>query len=98
LADGKTVTVERAPTAFGTVSIKAESKLRQGEVTVDLDLPNRNKPMKTFLRARVPEGWKVVSAKAGSESFQPDENGTIEITRLEEKKNRVVFTVISASK
>jgi hypothetical protein len=92
LEDGKTITVERAPTAFGSVSIKAESKLSRGEVTVDMDLPERNRPVKTFLRVRVPQGWKVIAAKSGSESFSPDEKGTIEITRLEGKK-RVVFEV-----
>jgi hypothetical protein len=92
LEEGKTIRVERAPTAFGPVSMKAESKLGQGEVTVDVDLPKRNKPVRTLLRVRVPAGWKVVSAKSGERSFQTDENGTIEITGLD-GKNRIVFEV-----
>jgi hypothetical protein len=92
LEDGKTITVEHAPTAFGKVSMKVESRLRQEEVTVDVSLPARNKPMKTLLRARVPEGWKVVSAKCGERSFVTDEKGTIEITGLE-GTTRVVFKV-----
>ena len=44
LEDGKTLTVERAPTAFGPVSVRVQSKLAQGELVADLDLPTRNTP------------------------------------------------------
>src|SRR5205823_2699685 len=39
LADGKTIKVERAQTAFGPVSLRVESKLNQGEVVAEVDLP-----------------------------------------------------------
>jgi hypothetical protein len=92
LEDGKSIAVERAPTDFGPVSMKMLSKLSRGEVIADLDLPERNKPAKTLLRARVPAGWKVSSAQSGSRSFQPDDRGTIDITSLQ-GKNQVTFKV-----
>jgi hypothetical protein len=82
LEDGKSIVVERAPTAFGPVSVKVQSKLAQGELTADLDLPTRNIPNRTLLRLRVPEGWRVSSAKAGDQSFAVDARGTVDISSL----------------
>ena len=41
---GKTIRLDRAPTEFGPVSVHMESKLEQGEVIAQLDLPLRNEP------------------------------------------------------
>jgi len=83
LEDGKAIKLERAPTAFGPVSVHVESKLSQGEVRADLELPQRNRPKQTLLRARVPEGWRVVSARAGGREVKVDERGTVDISNLE---------------
>jgi hypothetical protein len=80
LEDGKTIKVERAPTAFGPMSFKLESKLSQGEVVAEVDLPQRNQPKQTWLRIRLPDGWKAVSAKAGSQELKVDEQGTVDLT------------------
>ena len=56
LEDGKHIELERAPTAFGPVSVRMESKLKEGTVVAEVDLPQRNQPKRTLLRARVPEG------------------------------------------
>ncbi len=92
LEDGKGYKIERAPTAFGAVSVSMQSKLSQGEVVVDVQLPERNSPEKIFLRARVPDGWKVVSAEIISAEaiphppFKIDEKGTLDISSLKGKK------------
>src|SRR5678816_2081745 len=63
LRDGAKISVVRAPTAFGEMSLKVQSALSGGEVTVDLDLPPR--PAKrTLLRLRLPEGWRMGWATA----------------------------------
>jgi hypothetical protein len=80
LEDGRRITVERAPTAFGPVSVKLESKLGQGEVAGEVDLPQRNVPKTILLRARVPDGWKIVSARAGETKIAPDEQGTMDLS------------------
>src|SRR5205823_3463497 len=79
LENGKSITVERAPTAFGPVSMRVRSNLSQGEVIVELDLPQRNTPKQTLLRARVPAGWKVISATAESRNLKVDNEGTVDI-------------------
>src|SRR5207249_5432231 len=92
LEDGNTIKVERAPTAFGPVSLTAQSKLSQGEVVAGVDLPQRNQPKQALRRARVPEGWKVISAAAGEQKLKVDERGTADISALKGKAT-VVFRV-----
>src|SRR5262249_24445025 len=65
LEDGKQIAVERSPTAFGPVSVKAESRLSEGRVVVNANLPARNPAKRTLLRARVPDGWRVTVARVG---------------------------------
>ena len=85
LADGKTIRVERAPTAFGPVSLQAHSRLSQGEVVVEIELPQRNQAKQTLLRPRVPAGWKVVSANTTESKLKTDEKGTVDISALKGK-------------
>ncbi|HTL30880.1 MAG TPA: hypothetical protein VL282_16740 [Tepidisphaeraceae bacterium] len=80
LEDGKQIKVNRAPTQFGDVSFVATSNLSKGNVTVELDLP-KTAPAKTLLRLRLPEGWKIESAKAGDQELKID-NETMDITAL----------------
>jgi hypothetical protein len=80
LEDGRRIVVERAPTSFGPVSVRAESHLASGNVTATVQLPTRNAPRRTLLRARVPEGWRVTSARLGSEVLRVDDRGTVDLT------------------
>jgi hypothetical protein len=82
LEDGKQIAVQRAPTAFGEVSFKIISHLSKGEVLAELELPNRNQPRQMLLRVRVPDGWRVVSAKAGATDLKVDERGTVDLSAL----------------
>jgi hypothetical protein len=85
LEDGKAIKVERAPTAFGPVSFRMESHLEKGQVVAEIDPPHRNKPKRTLLRARVPDGWKIISAEIADKTLQPDANGTVDISSLKNK-------------
>lgn len=80
LEDGKRIVVERAPTAFGPVSVRAESHLADGHVTATVELPARNAPRRILLRARVPQGWRVTSARLGGEDLRVDDRGTVDLT------------------
>ena len=92
LEDGKVISIERAPTAFGPVSARVKSKLSQGEVIAEVDLPQRNTPKAKLLRIRVPDGWRVTSAQAGSQEFKADERGTVDISSLK-GRNTLHFKV-----
>jgi hypothetical protein len=82
LEDGKTINVERAPTAFGPVSVRAESHLSQGEIVVNVSLPDRNPAKQTLLRVRVPDGWRVTSAQIGPQALKTDATGTVDLSNL----------------
>lgn len=82
LEDGKAIRVERAPTPFGEVTVRARSRLAAGEVLADVTLPKRQTPDRILLRIRVPEGWRLTGASNGTKSFTPDGNGTIDLTGL----------------
>jgi hypothetical protein len=85
LEDGRAITVERAPTAFGPISVRVQSHLAQGELTADVDLPTRNTPKQTLIRLRVPDGWHLTSAKVGNHTLPVDDRGTADISSLKGK-------------
>ena len=84
LEDGKQIKSERAPTAFGEVSLTLRSRLSAGEVLVEFTPPPRV-PKQTLLRVRVPDGWRVVSARAGARDLRPDAQGTVDISTFRER-------------
>lgn len=81
LADGKEIRVERAPTQFGEVSVHVESRLKDGEVTAELKLPERT-PAKTFLRLRLPDGWRVSGAEANGQRLDVENGETINLAAV----------------
>ena len=82
LENGRSIQVDRAPTAFGPVSVLARSEIETGRVVVDVKLPTRNRPKSTLLRVRIPEGFRVDTAAVGSKTLSVDAHGTIDITEL----------------
>jgi len=79
LMDGQTIKVERAPTAFGEVSVVMRSELKKGEVIAEVTAPPRPCP-KMLLRARVPEGWKITTASVKGSTLPVDANGAVDVT------------------
>jgi hypothetical protein len=90
LEDGKVIKVERAPTDFGPTSFRIESRLEKGQVIAEIDPPQRNQPKRTLLRARVPDAWKITSAEIGSQTLQPDDKGTVDISSIK-SKTTIIF-------
>jgi hypothetical protein len=80
LEDGQTVRVERAPTAFGPVSATLHSRLSAGEVTAEVILPARQRPARTLLRIRLPDGWRITAAEAAGGELAVDAAGTVDIS------------------
>jgi hypothetical protein len=94
LEDGKTIKIDRAPTAFGPVSVKMDSHLRQGFVQAEVALPERNVPNKTLLRARLPDGWKMTSAAVGSNKLNRTDLDTVDLSALKGKQT-IKFAVVN---
>jgi hypothetical protein len=79
LEDGKSIKFERAPTLFGPMSMRVESRLSKGEVLVDVDAPPRP-PAKWTMRVPLPSGWRVVSATIDDKSTVIDPGGVVDLT------------------
>ncbi len=79
LRAGTVLKVERAPTAFGEVSLRAESRLSRGEVVVTVEPPPR-RPEKLLLRPPLPEGWKVVAAQIGGAKLALAPDGAVDLS------------------
>lgn len=73
-----------------------QSRLANGELVADLDLPTRNPPKQVLLRLRVPDGWRVMSGTArspsapsegplGERTLPVDNRGTVDISSLQGK-------------
>ena len=82
LADGQAITVERAPTAFGEVSVTLTSHLAAGEIRAEVSLPARQNPTRTLLRARVPDGWRITKCSTPTGELPTDPRGTVDLTAL----------------
>ena len=81
LEDEKTIQVRNAPTAFGEVSVAMTSRLSRGEIVAHVSAP-AHPPARTLLRARVPDGWRVTSARAEGKPLDADPSGTVDISGL----------------
>ena len=76
LADGKQISVTRAPTSFGPLSY---SITRQGqEVVAEVVAPAKVPSLR--LRLRLPAGDRLVDVQVGSSPVPFDENGTIDLS------------------
>jgi hypothetical protein len=79
LEDGKKITLERAPTLFGPVGVRCESRLKKGEVVVEVEAPPRP-PAKWTLRPPLPPGWRFKSATVGDAAATLGSNGVVDLT------------------
>jgi hypothetical protein len=79
LEDRKTISVQRAPTAFGNVSVRAISELDRGQVGIEIESPP-TPPKKMFVRARLPEGWKPDTATIDAQPIAIGEDGAIDVS------------------
>ena len=79
LRDGAVLEVGRAPTAFGPVSVRVESRLGRGEVTLAVEAPPR-RPESWLVRLPLPPGWKVVGARAGEAELPVGPDGSIDLS------------------
>jgi hypothetical protein len=75
------------------------SHLKKGEIIADVTAPlglssskSQHAPDKMLIRARVPDGWKVISARTGDKTLPVDAKGTADITGVQ-GKFRLLFKV-----
>lgn len=71
LRDGETLSVQRAQTYFGEMSLVVRSEVARRRITVEIDPPRRNPPARTLLRIRHPEEEPLLSVTVNGERW-PD--------------------------
>ena len=79
LGNGKTIDVQRAPTTFGEVSVRAQSQLDSGQIEVEVE-PPPIPPKKLLLRLRLPGGWRVSDARMAEGPLAIGEDGTVDLS------------------
>jgi hypothetical protein len=72
------------------MSLHVRSRLNEGTLDCDLNLPQRNLPAKTQMRFRLPQGWHLTSATTASQKFTIDPDGTLDISSLRGKTTLTV--------
>ncbi len=76
LEDGKTICVKGAPTRWGTISYKISSKMAQGRIKVELNLPEEGFGAAIHLRLRTPAKQKIQTVEVNGRpwtNFEPEE-------------------------
>jgi hypothetical protein len=90
---GEALSVERAPSAFGEVSFRVEPRLKEGQVTVEVQAPPRAVG-KWTLRLPNPPGHTITGVKLGANELKRDADGRVDLTGRK-GKFAVVFAVRS---
>lgn len=79
LIEGSPLVLERAPTAFGPLSLRVTPRFAQHEILVQLTAPPR-RPGRMFLRLPPPTGWNITEAWLGAERMPLDSRHGIDLT------------------
>jgi len=61
LEHGKTISIRRAPTYYGPISLTVNSKTDEGKILADIVMPNRRRPRLLCIRFRHPDGEPMTS-------------------------------------
>ncbi len=84
LEQGKTISVAKAPTYFGTLAYQVTSDIESGSITATIDLPSRTPAKEVILRLRRPDATPIKSVSVNGQpwkAFDPDEE-TITLSGL----------------
>jgi hypothetical protein len=79
LEAGGVLEVTRAPTMFGPVSFRVESRLSDGELRLEITSPPL-RPASFLVRPPLPQGWKTVAASIGSRDLPIGSDGAIDVS------------------
>jgi hypothetical protein len=90
MKSGSRIRVTNAPTEFGDVSYTIESAIKDGRVSAEVTIPDRNPPKLVLLRLRLPDGRKIVSAEANGKKLEIEKNDKGETIDLSGMKGKVI--------
>jgi len=79
MADGNTIELKEAATAFGPVSFSIRPHPGRGRIEIELTAPQRHTPRAVFLRLREPFARKIRSVKVNGRSVRSFTADTVEL-------------------
>lgn len=95
LAEGERIAVENAPTRWGEVHLRIDSRIRsRGELLVTVDAPAA--PGGTFLRLRLPEGHRIGGVRGAEADLDPVDVATSTIRLPSTGRHELVVDVVPA--
>lgn len=77
--DGAKIAVDKAPSAFGEISFRAESRLEKGEILLSLAAPRRTPAHWTVRPPDLP-GYAVVRVEVDGKELRPDDARRYDLT------------------
>jgi hypothetical protein len=89
LFDGQEVEIVGAPTHFGPVSLKATSRVSQGEICCEIRLPARHPPGKAVLRLRHPSSARLKRVSINAQPWSGFDANQ-ELVRLPVQERKIV--------
>jgi hypothetical protein len=84
LKEGAVIRMEKAPTEFGEVFLRVESRLKQGEVAVTVQSPPRTVKVWS-LRLPDPPGHTITGVRIGDEELRRDADGRVDLSKRDAK-------------
>jgi hypothetical protein len=75
LEAGKQIEIERAPTYYGSLSARLESRLQAGKIVADIEMPSYERPKALVVRFRHPESRAMRIVRVNG---QPSADGDIQ--------------------
>ncbi len=70
LADGKRIVLDNVVSHFGPLSVRVESRVKQGRIDAEIRCPGQRHPRRVVLNIHHPEGARAVSVSSGV--YDPD--------------------------
>lgn len=83
LEDGKQIQVKRAPTFYGPLDMRVESRAATGEIRVELGMAKRKKPAAILMRLRHPQEAPIRSVRVNGRQW-PDIDPNQEWVRIKQ--------------
>jgi hypothetical protein len=93
LQDGKTIEIERAPTYYGTLSMKIESRAASNKILAQVDMPDRKYPSELLVRLRHPMSKPIKSVTVNGQDWT-DFDVQKEWVRID-KPNQRAYSIVA---
>jgi hypothetical protein len=94
LEDGKTIEVRSAPTYYGPLSMKVESRAGSGAILAEIDMSERRQPGTLLVRLRHPQCTAIRSVTVNGNAWD-DFDVRREWMRIEHPQDRRYSIVVS---